>query len=111
MDKIAKYRKILTDYLQSVAQDWPHNASEEVKPIFDQNSNHFMVVHYGWTEYGHLHSVPIHLEIRESKVWIQENLTEIEIDDDLVARGIPKSDIVLGMLPPEYRVFSEYAAA
>lgn len=111
MDKIAKYRKILTKHLESVTQDWSKNPSEEVKSVIDQNGYHFLVVYYGWAEQGHIHTVPIHLEIREGKVWIQENLTEIEIDDDLVQRGIPKSDIVLGMLPPEYRVYSEYAAA
>lgn len=58
---------------------------------------------------GHLHSVPIHLEIRDEKVWIQENLTEIEIDDDLITLGIPKSDIVLGVLPPECLAFAEFA--
>lgn len=109
MDKVTKYRKILTDYLQAVTQDWSRNPSEEVRAILDQSGNHFLIVYYGWTEQSHIHSVPIHLEIREGKVWIQENLTGIEVDDDLVARGIPKSDIVLGMLPPEYRAFSEYA--
>lgn len=109
MDKVTKYRNILTNYLLTLTKDWPHNPSEEVKAILDQTGNHFLVVYYGWTDQGHIHSVPIHLEIRESKVWIQENLTEIEVDDDLVARGIPKSDIVLGVLPPEYRAFSEYA--
>ena len=111
MDKKAKYRRILTDYLDGLARDWTSNPSEEVKAVCDREGHHFLVVYYGWSAQGHMHSVPLHLEIRGDKVWIQENLTDIEVDDDLVALGIPKSDIVLGVLPPEYRAYSEFAVA
>jgi len=111
MDKTVKYRQILTDYLNAITRDWTSNPSEQVKAVYDRDGQHFLLVYYGWSSQGHLHSVPLHLEIREGKIWIQENLTEIEVDDDLVARGVPKSDIVLGVLPPEYRAYSEFAAA
>jgi len=111
MDKKTRYRHILKDYLLALAHDWTTNPSESVEVVCDNDGGHFLLLFYGWTDQGHLHSVPIHLEIRDDKVWVQENLTEIEVDDDLVALGIPKSDIVLGVLPPEYRVFSEFAAA
>jgi hypothetical protein len=109
MDKALKYKKILTDYLHSLTRDWTNNPSEEVQVVCDKEGRHFLVVYYGWSQQGHLHSTPIHLEIKDNKVWIQENLTEIEVDDDLVAQGIPKSDIVLGVLPPEYRKYSGFA--
>lgn len=110
MDKNIKYRDILKNYLQALAREWTTNPSETVEVVCEPEGRHFLLLFYGWTDQGHLHSVPIHMEIRDNKVWIQENLTEIEIDDDLVALGIPKSDIVLGVLPPEYRAFSEFAA-
>lgn len=111
MDKTLKYRNIITEYLHSITLNWTNNPGEEVQVVCSQDGRHFLVVNYGWSQQGHLHSVPIHLEIRDGKVWIQENLTEIEIDNDLLALGIPKSDIVLGVLPPEYRRYSGFAAA
>jgi len=53
----------------------------------------------------------LHLEIKNGKVWVQQNWTEIEIGKELMARGIPKTDIVLGFLPESMRADSEYAAA
>ena len=111
MDNTIKYRAILTEYFQSMVQDWTNNSSEEVKMISDKNQNHFLILYYGWSNGSHMHSVPVHIEIKNNKVWIQENMTEIEIDDDLIARGIAKSDIVLGVIPPEYRQYSEFAVA
>lgn len=111
MDKVVKYKNIINTYLHSIARDWTSNPNEEVQVVCDDEGRHFLVIYYGWTERGHLHSVPIHLELRNGKVWIQENLTEVAIDDDLVAQGIPKSDIVLGVLPPEYRPYSGFAVA
>lgn len=111
MDKTIKYGKIVANYLQSLTVGWTNNPQEDVQLVCDKTGRHFLIVYYGWSSEGHLHSVPIHLEILDGKVWIQEILTEIEVDDDLVAQGIPKSDIVLGVLPPEYRKYSEFAVA
>ena len=33
------------------------------------------------------------------------------IADELVARGVPKSDIVLGFIAPEVRTYTGFAAA
>jgi hypothetical protein len=106
-----KYQQILRSYLETITQDWTSNPGEEVQVVSDQEGRHFLVVYYGWSAQGHLHTVPIHLELRDGKVWIQENLTEIELDSELMALGIPKSDIVLGVIPPEYRKYSGFAAA
>lgn len=37
-----------------------------------------------------------HLEIKDGKIWIQEDNTESGIATDLEAAGVPKEDIVLG---------------
>jgi hypothetical protein len=111
MDKILKYKTILSEYLQTIVREWSNNPDEEVQVVCDQVGRHFLVLYYGWSAQGHLHSVPIHIEIKDDKVWIQENLTEVDLDDDLVAQGIPKEDIVLGVIPPEYRRYSGFAAA
>ncbi|TAF92595.1 MAG: hypothetical protein EAZ32_00835 [Cytophagia bacterium] len=42
---------------------------------------------------------------------IQCNNTEREIVDELLANGVPKSDIVLGFMPPHARHFSGFAVA
>jgi hypothetical protein len=39
------------------------------------------------------------LDIKEGKIWVQQNTTELRIAHKLVARGIPKEDIILGFQP------------
>lgn len=43
------------------------------------------------------------LDLIEGKVWIQHNSTEVVIDQELVQRGIPDEDTVLGFRSPSIR--------
>jgi XisI protein len=111
MAKTLKFRKIITEYLNSVAADWSGVTDTELQVICDTKNDHYLLLWNGWSEAGHTHSVSVHLDIKSEKIWIQENLTELEIGDDLMARGVAKSDIVLGVIPPEYRKYSDFAVA
>jgi XisI protein len=65
----------------------------------------------GWRKDRYVRACPFHFDIKDGKVWIQQNRTDIEVGDELIARGIPKSDIVIGFLPVEMRSTSGYAVA
>jgi hypothetical protein len=51
----------------------------------------------------------LHLDIKDGKIWIQHDGTEIGIANQLVALGVPKSDIVLAFHSPFKRQFTEFA--
>lgn len=53
----------------------------------------------------------LHLDIKNSKIWIQYNGTEIDVAQKLVNLGVPKSDIVLGFHAPHRRQFTDYAVS
>jgi hypothetical protein len=53
----------------------------------------------------------LHIDIIDSKLWIQHDGTEEGIAGELVAAGIPKEHIVLGFKPPEQRKHTEFAVA
>ncbi|HAG80888.1 MAG TPA: XisI protein, partial [Cyanobacteria bacterium UBA12227] len=44
-------------------------------------------------------------------IWIQHNMTELDIAQELVRLGVPKEDIVLGLHSPFMRQFTEYAVS
>jgi XisI protein len=53
----------------------------------------------------------IHIEIIQGKVWIQHNQSDLDIGEALCKRGIPKSQIVLGLHPPSIRQLNpDYAS-
>ena len=52
----------------------------------------------------------LHIDIKEGKVWIQHNMTDQRVAEELVALGIPQENIVLGFHPPYMRKqMSEHA--
>ena len=51
------------------------------------------------------------MDIINGKIWIQRNMTEIDLGQKLTEMGVPKSDIVLGFLSPKVREYSDYAVA
>ena len=51
----------------------------------------------------------IHVDIINNKIWVQHDGTEEAIADKLVARGVPKQDIVLAYHGPPVRQYTEFA--
>jgi hypothetical protein len=45
-----------------------------------------------WRIYGCI----LHFDIKGGKIWLQHNGTEYDIPAQLVAMGVPKTDIVVG---------------
>ncbi len=112
MDKVEKYEKIIIDYFEALAERRNKNPNPtKVQIIADVQRKHYQLMKIGWNDYKYTHFCMFHLDIIDGKVWIQENRTEILIDEELVERGIPKHDIVPGFLHPSERKYTEYATA
>ncbi len=53
----------------------------------------------------------LHIDIKDNKIWIQHNSTEIPVAEELAERGIPKESIVIGFHSPFMRQFTEFAVS
>ena len=112
MDKIKKYQKILESTLTEYAQTFGKQGDPvENQVICDTKRNHFQLLTVGWEKDKFSHYIVFHFEIRAGKVWLWENRTDIRIAQELVEKGIPKTDIVLGLKHPSMRPFTGFAAA
>jgi hypothetical protein len=114
MDKIAKYEQIILDLLKEYAAVKPANMTEfENQIIADAERHHYQLVSIGWNKKGHyIYVINFHFDIKPSgKIWLMANNTDTLIAQELVHRGVPASDIVLGFQSPAMRQYSEYAAA
>ena len=98
MDKLAKYRQIVCQYLEDFAKEDP-----EANLIFDEKRDRFLVMHVNWRNDYRIYGCAMHLDLIDEKVWIQNNSTEIYIDRELLKRGIAPQDIVLGFRSPSIR--------
>ncbi len=108
MDKLEKYSSIVQKILKEYAQ-FSQDQDIETELIFDTIRHHYQIVNVGWKNDNWIYGCILHLDIKNDKIWIQHNGTEIEIGEELVKCGVPKSDIVIGFHPPFKRQFTEYA--
>lgn len=81
----------------------------EVQLIFDREREHYQVIHLGWEEERRVYGCVIHVDIKDGKFWIQRDRTETGIANELVAAGVPKSDIVLAFKAPYIRPLTGFA--
>lgn len=112
-NQLKKYQEIIIALLEEYAQYKPVNIQEiDNQVITDLTRNHFQLVSVGWENEKFVHNTVLHFDIKpDGKVWLQANWTDTDIAAELVARGIEKSDIVLGFQLPRYRGYSGYAVA
>ncbi len=67
------------------------------------------MVHVGWSNKRRVYGCVLHVDIKNGKIWIQHDGTEGGIADELMDRGVPKHDIVLGFHSPFKRQFTDFA--
>jgi len=109
MEKLAKYRQIVRELLISHATINEPNI--ECQLIFDTEHDHYQILDLGWEGLNRIYACYIHLDIKDSKIWIQHNMTEADIGQELVEKGVPTSDIILGLHPPYKRPYTNYGVA
>ncbi|NES99529.1 MAG: XisI protein [Sphaerospermopsis sp. SIO1G1] len=117
MDKLEKYRhiikKILTEYYQMSNPPRSQNPETEVSErlAFDEKREQYLWFKFGWDENKFIQHIIIYVCIKNGKVWVEEDATNLCVVDDLLLAGIPQSDIVLGFHHPSKRSFTEFANA
>ncbi len=109
MDRLEESRRIVKQVLTEYSQIKPVNGDVEVVSIFDLECNRYQLVYMGWENRVRLYGCSIHVDIKDNKIWIQNDNTEVGIANELVERGVCKSDIVLAYQAPYLRQFTEFA--
>ena len=109
--KLKKYETAILDILSEYAKIKYQNIEGGNQLFVDKTNHRYQVVTMGWEDDIFIHDCPMHFDIINDKIWVQQNNTEWEVGDMLAERGVPKSDIVVGFLPPDLRQYSKYAVA
>ena len=109
MDTLAKYRQIIKEVLSEYAQYKPINGDIENIPIFDETHDRYQLVSMGWEGKKRVYGCVMHIDIKADKVWLQNDNTDANIAQELVMKGIPQTQIVLGFQPEHYRSYTGFA--
>jgi XisI protein/XisH protein len=110
-EKIAVEIKVFNTTIHHYANFPSSDTQVESIAICDSTHDTYLVMHLGWNHVGRVHSVPIHLRIKNNKVWFEWNGTDQEIAQQLIDAGIPQEDIVLALYRPERRKLTGFAIA
>jgi len=76
------YKEIVQKILESHAKN-RLNSQTEVKLIFDTQRNHYQVLNIGWQELTRVFGCIIYVEIKDGKIWIERDGTEIGVANEL----------------------------
>ena len=105
-DVVEKLLQEFHDYSASGRRD---NVESEL--ILDRKRDHYLWLEVGWHENQYVYAPFIHIDIKEGKIWLQRNFTDIDLGEKLMAMGVKKEDIILGLHSPFMRKFSDYGIA
>ena len=109
MGKVKIYRGYVQKLLAHHAQHYAACADMEVQRLYDTERDHYQVLLLGWEELHRVYECLLHIDIREGKIWIQEDRTESGLANELVDLGVPKDDIVLAFHAPYKRPYTGFA--
>jgi XisI protein len=51
------------------------------------------------------------LRYQRWKIWVQQNMTDVDVGQELVDMGVSKQEIILGLHPPYKRPYTGYGVA
>ena len=105
MDRIDQYQKIIREVMSEYAAFLavPPTPKYKVALALDDEHGQYMLRRVGWSEKERYQYTDLHLMLDDDKIWIEEDMTEDGITQELVAQGVPREDIVIGFHPPYLR--------
>jgi hypothetical protein len=113
MDRLEHYRqsikKLLKQYADSINKR--PEPGVDVELVFDTENDRYLLLDVGWQETKRIHHCIFHFDIKDGKIWVQENNTDIEVDEELEEMGISKKELVVGFHHPSMREYSDYAVS
>ncbi|MBK8706766.1 MAG: XisI protein [Saprospiraceae bacterium] len=96
--KLDRYEQIIIQTLSEYAEMYNKQQDGlEAKLIVDKEGKHYQLLNMGWRKDDYQFYVIFHFDIKNGKIWLQENRTDVLIAKELVERGVDKNDIVLGL--------------
>ncbi len=108
MDRLEHYRQSIRNFLTKYANVWQEEGIE-TQLITDSERDHYLLLRVGWEGDKRINYAVFQFDIKDGKIWVQENNTDVEIDKDLEEMGISKKEIVVGFHHPSMREYSDYA--
>jgi hypothetical protein len=77
----------------------------------DSERDHYLLLRVVWDGDKRINHAVFQFDIKNEKIWIQANNTDIEVDIEFEEMGISQKEIVVGFHHPSMREYSDYAVS
>ena len=111
MDKLEHYRICIQTLLEQHSKYKSGDENIESALFFDPVRDRYQLMRIGWKGLRRIYYTVLHCDIKDGKIWLQQNTTDSDVGEELLAMGIPKEDIILGLHPPYKRPYTNYGVA
>ena len=111
MDTLTQYRHCIQTLLEQHSQFKTQNKDVENELFFDTDRDHYQLMRVGWKGLTRVYHTVLHFDIKDNKIWLQQNTTDIDVGQELTEMGVPKEDIILGLHPTYKRPYTGYGVA
>ena len=109
MEKITQYKAIVKAIVSAAARP---DDPIFTQTIFDEDSGNYLLMMNGWEGEHRFYACLIHIEVKpDGKIWVHQDNTDLIVVDQLLEKGVPKKDMVLGFHAPIMRGDTEFAVA
>ncbi|MDY6805679.1 MAG: XisI protein [Cyanobacteriota bacterium] len=111
MEKLEKYRNFVEKVIVKYAQFKPSNGNIEVQEVLDRERDRYLLLNVGWDNKHRVQRCVLQIDIKNGKIWVQQDSTEIGIANEFIEMGVPKEDIVLAFYSPYRRQYTDFAVS
>ena len=101
MDRLEHYRQSIRTFLEQYVDAWS-GEGVETQLVIDTERDHYLLLRVGWDGEKRVNYPVFHFDIKDGKIWVQENTTDVEIDRDFADRGITNARNGNGLSPSVY---------
>ncbi len=109
---MTRYKELIMSILNKYQKIMPVNLDAvENEVIIDEKGGNYILMRVGFENNRRVHYCVFHFAIKNDKIWLQEDTTDIPVAQLLLDAGIPKEDIVLAFHSPFRRELSGFAVA
>ncbi len=111
MANLEHFRQSIQTILTKHGSSKPKHEDVEKELILDTIHDHYQLMYVGWNGLKRVYHSMMHFDIKDGKIWIQQNMTDVDLAQELLDMGVEKEDIVLGLQPPYKRPYTGYGVA
>ncbi len=88
MDKLEHYRSCIQTLLEKYSQSKPRNEEVENELFFDPIRDHYQLMRVAWKGLERIYYTVLHFDIKDEKIWLQHNATDIDVGQELIEMGV-----------------------